>query len=100
TPPMADIPYSERILELADRWGSDPITEAEKKEFVDWYNQFDDAALRLPAKSAPIISRLEGEMLASIRQRMAGDVPERRPAGVVYRMRRGGIAAAVAAVVL
>ena len=70
---MADIPYSEKILELAGKWADGTITESEKIIFIDWYNRFDDRELLLPTEYAPLMERIEMEMLAHIRQRIAGD---------------------------
>jgi transmembrane sensor len=70
---MADIPYSDKILELAGKWVDGTITESEKKEFIDWYNRFDDRELLLSSEYAPLVGRLEQEMLAGIRQRIKAD---------------------------
>jgi transmembrane sensor len=67
---MADLPYSDKILELAGKWVDGTITESEKKEFIDWYNRFDDRELLLSCEYAPLVDRLEQEMLAGIRQRI------------------------------
>jgi len=67
---MADLPYSDKILELAGKWVDGTITASEKKEFIDWYNRFDDRELLLSSEYAPLVGRLEQEMLAGIRQRI------------------------------
>lgn len=99
---MTDLPYSRRILELADKWIGGSITEIEKKEFIDWYQRFDDRELLLAPEFEPIIKELEMEMLATIRQRIAGDAsppahtsaPVRPSGGILRRMKGWKIAAA------
>jgi transmembrane sensor len=93
---MADQPYSEKILELAGKWADGTITESEKATFIDWYNRFDDRELLLPTEYAPLMERIEMEMLAHIRQRIAGDAspPSLERPGHVFRMNIRKIAAA------
>ena len=71
---MTDLPYPKKILELADKWVKGTITESEKKEFIDWYDRFDDRELLLAPAYAPLFSRLEEEMLTGIRQRIEEDI--------------------------
>src|SRR5258707_656380 len=82
---MTDLPYSNKILELADKWVKGTITEPEKKEFIDWYNRFDDRELLLAPAYAPLFSKLEEEMLTGIRQMIAGDI--QKEGAVLYRMK-------------
>lgn len=91
---MSDLPYSKKILELAAKWIKGTITASEKKEFIDWYNRFDDRELLMAPEYAPIISELEGEMLAVIRQRITRDTGGQEY-GRVYRMRGWKMAAAI-----
>ncbi|HLZ89634.1 MAG TPA: FecR domain-containing protein [Puia sp.] len=70
---MTDLPYSNRILELADKWIKGSITESEKNEFIDWYRRFDDHELLLTPEFKPLIKGLEADMLVNIRRRIAGD---------------------------
>jgi ferric-dicitrate binding protein FerR (iron transport regulator) len=70
---MTDQPYSNRILELADKWISGSITEPEKQELFAWYARFDDQELLLAPEYEPVIQVLKQEMLAVIRQRIAAD---------------------------
>ena len=93
---MADQPFSEKILELAGKWADGTITESEKAAFIDWYNHFDDRELLLPTEYAPLMERIEMEMLAHIRQRMAGDAspPSLERPGQVFRLKTWKIAAA------
>ncbi|NML39462.1 FecR family protein [Chitinophaga sp. G-6-1-13] len=47
-----------RVRELAQKWLQGTISAAELEEFNDWYNQFDDEKLILPADSdAPAVIR-------------------------------------------
>jgi ferric-dicitrate binding protein FerR (iron transport regulator) len=93
---MADQPYSEKILELAGKWADGTITESEKTAFIDWYNRFDDTELLLPTEYAPLMERIEVEMLAHIRQKIAGDAspPSLERPGQVFRLKTWKIAAA------
>ena len=100
---MADIPYSEKILELAGKWADGTITESEKATVIDWYNRFDDRELLLPTEYAPLMERIEMEMLAHIRQRIAGDAspPSMERPGLLFRLKpwRLSVAAAILAAI-
>jgi transmembrane sensor len=100
---MADIPYSEKILELAGKWADGTITESEKTTFIDWYNRFDDQELLLPTECGPLMERIEMEMLAHIRQRIAGDAspPSLKQPGLLYRLKpwKVSVAAAILAAI-
>jgi ferric-dicitrate binding protein FerR (iron transport regulator) len=100
---MADIPYSEKILELAGKWADGTITESEKTTVIDWYNRFDDQELLLPTEYAPLMERIEMEMLAHIRQRIAGDAspPSLERPGLLFRLKpwRLSVAAAILAAI-
>jgi transmembrane sensor len=91
---MTDLPYSKKIPELAAKWVNGTITPSEKKEFIDWYNRFDDRELLLAPEYAPVIRELEEQMLATIRQRITVDTG-RQEGGRLYRMNRWKMAAAV-----
>jgi transmembrane sensor len=94
---MTDQPYSKRILELADKWISGPITEPEKQELFAWYARFDDQELLLAPEYEPVIQALKQEMLAVIRQRIAADgsPPSREEPRSVARIRWLSVAAAI-----
>jgi hypothetical protein len=85
---MTGLPYSGRVLELADKWINGSITETEKKEFIDWYQRFDDQELLLTPEYEPVIKALEAGMLTNIRQRLSGDEspPVHREKGLVRRI--------------
>ncbi|HEX9509764.1 MAG TPA: FecR domain-containing protein [Puia sp.] len=70
---MSNLPYSQKMLELAEKWLNGSITDPQKKEFIDWYNHFNDEELLLPPEYQPVIKQLEEEMLVSIRERIALD---------------------------
>ena len=99
---MADIPYSEKILELAGKWADGTITESEKTAFIDWYNRFDDWELLLPTEYAPLMERIEMEMLAQIRQKIAGDAspPSLERPGLLFRLKPWKVSVAAAILVV
>jgi ferric-dicitrate binding protein FerR (iron transport regulator) len=99
---MADIPYSEKILELAGKWADGTITESEKTTFIDWYNRFDDRELLLPTEYAPLMERIEMEMLAHIRQRIAGDAspPSEKQPSLLFRLKPWRLRSSIAAAIL
>ncbi len=95
---MTDQPYSRRIPELAEKWISGSITEAEKQELFAWYARFDDSELLLAPEYEPVIQALKQEMMAVIRQRIAADTsppakqePRRTGRIPTGGMRTGGI---------
>src|ERR1700679_1679860 len=90
---MTDQPYSNRILELADKWIGGSITEPEKQKLFAWYARFDDSELLLAPEYEPVIQALKQEMLAVIRQRIAADTspPEKQEPRRIVRMRTGGM---------
>jgi ferric-dicitrate binding protein FerR (iron transport regulator) len=71
---MSNLPYSRKMLGLAEKWLNGSITDQEKTEFTDWYNHFNDEELLLAPEYQPVIKQLEEEMLISIRKRIAADV--------------------------
>ena len=71
---MSNLPYSKKMLRLAEKWLNGSITEQERKEFIDWYNSFNDEELLLAPEYQPVIKQLEEEMLINIRKRIAADV--------------------------
>jgi ferric-dicitrate binding protein FerR (iron transport regulator) len=102
---MPDLPYSQKILELAGKWANGTITEFEKTIVIDWYNHFDDKELLLSTQYAPLIKRIESEMLANIRSRIAADASpplEQKQPGILFRLktRRMAAAAILAAITL
>ena len=90
---MSNLPYSQKMLELAEKWLNGAITDQEKTEFIDWYNHFNDEELLLAPEYQPVIKQLEEEMLISIRRRIAADEKE---GGALYRMKWLRIPAAAA----
>ncbi|GGA98719.1 FecR family protein [Puia dinghuensis] len=99
---MTDLPYSKRVLELADKWIKGSITETEKQEFIDWYQRFDDQELLLTPEFEPVIKELETGMLATIRQRISGDgsPPVQREKGLLRRIGGWKLSAAAAVIVM
>ncbi|MBC9933224.1 FecR family protein [Chitinophaga qingshengii] len=80
-----------RIRELAQKWLQGDISAAELQEFNDWYNQFDDEKLILPADSdtpAVIKTRILQQLTARIQEEPSFSRPGPRR-GVWY-----GLAAA------
>ncbi|HWK06218.1 MAG TPA: FecR domain-containing protein [Puia sp.] len=68
-----DLPYSPKMLELAEKWRNGSILPEEKQAFIDWYNQFNDNELVLGPGYEPLINQLRAEMLVAIRQRISAD---------------------------
>jgi transmembrane sensor len=98
---MADLPYSQKILELAGKWADGTITETEKTAVIDWYNHFDDKELLLSTEYAPLMERIEIEMLAQIRTRISADAsPPLKQSGTIFHIktRRFAAAAVLAAI--
>ncbi|MBC9910010.1 FecR family protein [Chitinophaga varians] len=80
-----------RVRELAQKWLQGNISAAELEEFNDWYNQFDDEKLILPANSdAPAVIR--ERILQQLTARMQGERP--LPTSAPKRYTWYGIAAA------
>lgn len=80
-----------RVRELAQKWLQGNISAAELKEFNDWYNQFDDEKLILPADSdAPAVIR--ERILQQLTARIQEEQPLPTPAPT--RIRWYGLAAA------
>jgi transmembrane sensor len=98
---MADLPYSQKILELAGKWADGTITETEKTAVIDWYNHFNDKELLLSTEYAPLMERIEIEMLAQIRTRISADAsPPLKQSGTIFHIktRRFAAAAVLAAI--
>lgn len=88
---MTGEPYSQKILELGEKWMNGTITGEEKIVLFNWYDQFDDSELTLSPEFAPLFRHLKQEMLNDIRQQLG------RPARVrqMTRQKAAMIAAAV-----
>jgi transmembrane sensor len=100
---MADLPYSQKILELAGKWADGTITETEKTAVIDWYNHFDDKELLLSTEYAPLMERIEIEMLTQIRTRISADAspPLKQPGAIFHiKTRRFAAAAVLAAIAI
>lgn len=67
---MPHKPYSPRIRELAEKWTKGTISEAEKQEFIDWYNQFDDQEIILPGDGFNNPDALKKEIYQAVQQRI------------------------------
>jgi len=95
---MTDLPYSDKMQELAEKWLDNSITDQEKKEFLDWYHQFNDAELLLAPEYRPVIRRLEEEMLINIQKKIAADdlSPPLQKGAVLRRMKWGRVSVAAA----
>jgi ferric-dicitrate binding protein FerR (iron transport regulator) len=86
---MTDLPFSDKMQQLAEKWLNNSITDQEKKEFLDWYNQFNDEELLLAPEYRPVIRRLKEEMLINIQKKIAADdlSPPYENSAVLYRMK-------------
>ena len=75
---MKDLPYSQKILDLGEKWMNGTITEDEKIALFNWYDQFDDSELTLDPKFAGLFRDLRQEMLNDIRQKLGQPPPVRQ----------------------
>jgi len=78
---MKDLPYSQKILDLGEKWMNGTITEDEKVILFNWYDQFDDSELTLDPKFAGLFRNLKQEMLNDIRQKLGQPPPVRHMIG-------------------
>lgn len=78
---MKDLPYSQKILDLGEKWMNGTITEEEKTTLFNWYDQFDDSELTLDSKFAGLFRNLRQEMLNDIRQKLGHPPPVRQMTG-------------------
>jgi transmembrane sensor len=78
---MKDLPYSQKILDLGEKWTNGTITEDEKIVLFNWYDQFDDSELTLDSKFAGMFRDLRQEMLNDIRQKLGQPPPVRQMIG-------------------
>lgn len=78
---MKDLPYSQKILDLGEKWMNGTITEDEKIALFNWYDQFDDSELTLDSKFAGLFRNLRQEMLNDIRQKLGQPPPVRQMTG-------------------
>jgi ferric-dicitrate binding protein FerR (iron transport regulator) len=72
---MTGYPYSQKILELGEKWMNGTITEEEKTVLFNWYDQFDDSELTLDPKHAGLFRHLKQDMLKDIRQKLGRSGP-------------------------
>ncbi len=78
---MRGQPYSQKILELGEKWINGTITEEEKTVLFNWYDQFDDSELTLTPEFAPLFRDLRQEMLNDIRQKLGQSSRVRQMSG-------------------
>ncbi|MGZ5135574.1 MAG: FecR family protein [Flavitalea sp.] len=57
---------NKRYYELAEKWLNGTITEEEKKEFSEWYNNDEDTILNIPEKFASSEEKLRTRILSAI----------------------------------
>ncbi|GAA4780092.1 DUF4974 domain-containing protein [Olivibacter ginsenosidimutans] len=69
--------YSKRQRELARKWLNGTITDAEKKEFSDWYNAQEHHSADIPPHLARSEEEHEQKLLSNIRQRTKKNTPVR-----------------------
>jgi len=84
-----------RLQELSHKWLKGTLTELEQAEFDKWFNQSDDAAVKIPEDLA--LSKFEHKQLMLTRIRELAGIPERRK--TVSLWPRIAVAAAVAVVI-
>ena len=96
---MREIPYSQEMLTLAEKWLAGTITPEEKTRLFEWYDRFDDTELTLdPEEHAAAFAELPREMLKDIRQKIKppGQAEVRNvSAGKIRHLARLSVAAAV-----
>src|SRR5690606_24600253 len=82
-----------RYEQLASKWLEGTITEKEKAEFSQWYNNHADENLRVPDSFAKDELELRDRILQKVRQEIYKDtsVPKRR-----YPFQRIAVAASLA----
>jgi ferric-dicitrate binding protein FerR (iron transport regulator) len=88
---MKEGAITDRMMELAEKWLDGSITEQEKAEFSDWYNQFNDESATVPVNPAV----LQREMLKAILARVHAAKQQQPP--MVTRSKQWMRYAAVAA---
>lgn len=81
-----------RCQKLASKWLNNTITEAEKTEFIAWYNSYQDEDLLIPESFAENEQVLKERLMAKIKEKIAADTHVKKP---VKSIKRIGIAAAV-----
>jgi len=80
---MTTQPSQERLTELAEKLANGTITAAERKEFEQWYQAFDDH--QLEKESQESVEDLEARLHLQIMQR--GHITARPPRKLVYLSR-------------
>jgi transmembrane sensor len=67
---MTDLPNSEKIHELSQKWIDGTISPEERMFLFNWYDSFDDTQLELDPEQARLFQLLQQDMLSNIRQRL------------------------------
>ena len=91
---MTNLPYSEKIRELSQKWMDGSISPEEKIFLFSWYDSFDDTELELDPEQARLFNLLQQDMLKDIRERLG------HPPAPVKKMRFIRLAAAAAAIIV
>ncbi|WP_431216895.1 FecR family protein [Puia sp. P3] len=91
---MTDLPYSEKIRELSQKWMDGTISPEERIFLFNWYDSFDDTQLELDPDQARLFHLLQQDMLSSIRQQLGQSTSPVRKLGFLRP------AAAAAAIIL
>lgn len=100
---MTNLPYSQKIRELSQKWMDGTISPEERIFLFNWYDSFDDTQLELDPEQARLFNLLQQDMLKDIRQRLghsSASVPTVVPAAPERKLRFLRPAAAAAAIVL
>jgi len=100
---MTNLPYSEKIRELSQKWMDGTISPEEKIFLFNWYDSFDDTELELDPEQARLFNLMQQDMLNDIRQRLghsSATVPTDDSNTPVRKLRFLRPAAAAAAIIV
>ena len=89
---MTNLPYSEKIRELSQKWMDGTISPEEKLFLFNWYDSFDDTQLELDPEQARLFNLMQQDMLNDIRQRLGHSAP---PVRKLRFLRPAAVAAAM-----
>ncbi|MBS1602338.1 MAG: FecR domain-containing protein [Bacteroidetes bacterium] len=78
---MTDLPNSQKIRELSQKWMDGTISPEERIFLFNWYDSFDDTQLELDPQEARLFNQLQQDMLKDIRERLGHSSPPMRKLG-------------------
>jgi transmembrane sensor len=74
---MTQKPDKERLYLLAEKWVDGTISNEEKQEFADWYNQFTDEVLEMDDESA--LNSVKNVLFEQVKKRIRADESPAQP---------------------